>query len=966
MRGKRALWMMCLILMLVFSAAIVNVAGLEHDVAITGLTVSPTVLTRPDVFAYVNVTVENPGTSTETFNVTTFYWGDATSLTDEIGNQTVVDLASEETALLEYTWDTTGLPGDKYWIWAESYLTGDQNTTNDVWDMGDTITIITTKVFVDPSTNVYEPGEYFTVDINIADVTGLNAWEVKLSWDSYILYTDKTMITEGPFLKSAGPTSFTSSVFVQTALMSSVGLTPEVIASGSGTLANVTFHVVQTGKCKLHLSETSLFDVGLASIPHGVEDGVFYTMSPVADFIYYTDAHPPPIPGQQPPAFEPVVGEIITFNATYEPATMTGSYDPDGGTIISYEWNFGDDNIATVTDPFITHVYTAVGDYSVNLTVTDDTDRTDSDQESIKVVIRDIAITSVKAIPTAIRPGQEPFPIITVTIANEGTLAEYFNVTVYYDDNAIWYNQTEGKRAYSLPLEIDPVTKGQASKLDPGENLTVTFTWNTTGVVEDTYTIQANASLVDSYGEFDPGIVEIDIVDNTKTIDVFVTMGAPLADFTFSPEDPMVNETVFFDSSASSDLSPGWIVSYTWDFGDDTIITVDNVTTTVTHSYGSAGTYVVTLNVTDNDGLVATAIKSIKVSVHDIAVTAITVTPTTVKAGENITIYVTVGNEGEFDETFDVTLHYDDTVIGTQTGITLKAGTTTKPALKFTWNTTGLSKGEYTISAEASVLPDETNTANNKLEYYKKVAITVHDIAVTAITVTPTTVKAGENITISVTVTNEGSYNETFSVTLYYDDNVIETRMGISLEAGANVTLTFAWNTTGVPLSTYTISAGASEVPEEIDTVNNAKIYGTMTIEKLSSNISATLSLTTITVGKSVSINGSITPSRSGVDVTIWYKLIGDEAWNNLTTVQTDQNSQYSYTWTPQQTGTYEIKASWPGDSISETAESATQTLTVQEVQPIRWELYAVVGITIVSAAAMIIYFTKIRKPKPA
>ena len=134
---------------------------------------------------------------------------------------------------------------------------------------------IATKIYVDPPKTTAPPGEYLTVDINIADVTGLNAWEVRLWWDSYILYTDKTMITEGPFLKSAGPTSFTSSVFVQTALMSSVGLTPEVIASGSGTLATVKFLVKSEGECPLHLSETSLYDVGLASIPHGLEDGYF-------------------------------------------------------------------------------------------------------------------------------------------------------------------------------------------------------------------------------------------------------------------------------------------------------------------------------------------------------------------------------------------------------------------------------------------------------------------------------------------------------------------------------------------------------------------------------------------------------------------------------------------------------------------------------------------------------------------
>ncbi len=58
-----------------------------------------------------------------------------------------------------------------------------------------------------------------------------------------------------------------------------------------------------------------------------------------------------------------VVGETITFNAT-------GSYDLTGH-VISYTWNFGDENTTTTTELFITHMYTASGNYTVTLTVTD-------------------------------------------------------------------------------------------------------------------------------------------------------------------------------------------------------------------------------------------------------------------------------------------------------------------------------------------------------------------------------------------------------------------------------------------------------------------------------------------------------------------------------------------------------------------------------------------------------------------
>jgi len=55
---------------------------------------------------------------------------------------------------------------------------------------------------------------------------------------------------------------------------------------------------------------------------------------------------------------------------------------------------------------------------------------------------------------------------------------------------------------------------------------------------------------------------------------------------------------------------------------------------------------------------------------------------------------------------------YDNNIIGTQTVTSLAAGNSV--ALVFSWNTTAATLYQnHTISAEASVVPDELNTANN-------------------------------------------------------------------------------------------------------------------------------------------------------------------------------------------------------------------------------------------------------------
>jgi PKD repeat protein len=82
----------------------------------------------------------------------------------------------------------------------------------------------------------------------------------------------------------------------------------------------------------------------------------------------------------------------------------------------------------------------------------------------------------------------------------------------------------------------------------------------------------------------------------------------PVGSFTFDPTAPEVDETVTFDASNSSDLG-GNIVSYEWDFGDQT--TGSGVNST--HAYSSEGIYIVTLIITDNDGIADIATKIITV-----------------------------------------------------------------------------------------------------------------------------------------------------------------------------------------------------------------------------------------------------------------------------------------------------------------------------------------------------------------
>jgi hypothetical protein len=85
----------------------------------------------------------------------------------------------------------------------------------------------------------------------------------------------------------------------------------------------------------------------------------------------------------------------------------------------------------------------------------------------------------------------------------------------------------------------------------------------------------------------------------------------PVAAFTYTPSAPMPEETITFDASTS--YAPGgYIVRYSWNFGDGHIVTTTNPV--ATHSYPADSNYTVELTVTDDHFSAGTAVAVVQVS----------------------------------------------------------------------------------------------------------------------------------------------------------------------------------------------------------------------------------------------------------------------------------------------------------------------------------------------------------------
>jgi len=206
--------------------------------------------------------------------------------------------------------------------------------------------------------------------------------------------------------------------------------------------------------------------------------------------------------------------------------------------------------------------------------------------------------------------------------------------------------------------------------------------------------------------------------------------------------------------------------------------------------------------------------------VNDVAVTNISA-PSMVLEGDLVSVVVSVANQGDFEETFDVTLSdsTDSVEIGSQL-VTLSVTETADVA--FNWDTTGSSLGDHTLLAEADTVAGETDTADNSMTTTVTVSEPSHDVAVVALDA-PAEANEGDLIIITVTVENQGTFSESTTVSLTDEtDNVEIGSQLVPLNIGESTDVSFNWDTNGATISDHDLKAEASTVTGETDTVDNS------------------------------------------------------------------------------------------------------------------------------------------------
>jgi PKD repeat protein len=251
-------------------------------------------------------------------------------------------------------------------------------------------------------------------------------------------------------------------------------------------------------------------------------------------------------------------GQEVTFTASDQIS------DPDGGTITSYDWDFGDGTVLVNGGPSVQHTYSTLGTKPVTLTVTDSAaEKTTSAPQNVEVV--NVPPTAaVSCSPSTVSPG-------VFTCDGSGSS----------DPD----NSSDGNPTAITQYEWDIDGDGFNNGSDPQE---------TFSLAAGDHTIRLRVT--DSDGARDIAQQQVNVAN-----------APPTAAISCSPAQVNAGDPVNCTSTGSSDPAPGSIVSYEWqvDNGPFSQGGPNFSTTTL-----PPGDHRITLRVTDNGGATATATSS--------------------------------------------------------------------------------------------------------------------------------------------------------------------------------------------------------------------------------------------------------------------------------------------------------------------------------------------------------------------
>ena len=583
------------------------------------------------------------------------------------------------------------------------------------------ILTILPQSIIDPSIS---PGSTIIVNASVIDVVNLYTWQVKILYTPTVLNCigasyPSDHVFAGKSMTPVSPTINNGEGYV---IHGASLMGAETPFTGNGTLCQIEFEVLDRGSSDINFSKpygakTFLIDVDWIDIPATVIDGYFDNRfaipePPVAIFDY----SPKP----------PLVDQWVTFNASE-------SYDSDG-TIVSYEWDFGDNE--TASGEIMTHKYTSAGSYQVNLTVIDDDSLSDTEIKEITVYEVQPAKLYIDP-PEIIDPTLLPPAIVTVNVTVDDVVGMYdyefklsYNTEMLTCIGAI-INRVQNQTNFTPTILIadgdgyiwvnvtyhPPATT--ITSTTPLSLVTVYFQVDTLGssILHLYDTELTDYSHQPMSHETEDGFIM------TLIRDVAITHVAPSTNWAYQgwPVDITVtaenfgnisesfNVKVYYDSNLIktlpvTDLAPNDSINLNFNWNTTGVpegnYTIIGEATSVPYEHNTANNIL-------TDGAV-----QIFTAIRDVAIISVASSRSWVFPSMPVNITVIAKNLGEITESFDIIAYYNSNIIDTYAVIDLAPDA--EITIVFTWNTSNLTPcNNYTIIGEATTFPYEYNTTNN-------------------------------------------------------------------------------------------------------------------------------------------------------------------------------------------------------------------------------------------------------------
>ena len=673
-----------------------------------------------------------------------------------------------------------------------------------------------TQVSVSPGSLTGPPGwininDTFTVNLTVSGVTDLVYWQAGMSFNPTVLQCVDFL--EGPFLQTGGNTIWQlGTIDNEAGLITPFGATLAAYegVSGNGTLASMTFKVKDKGISSLILQNVILLDSGYNKIePIILQNGYFELPSivpkpPSAYFYYYP--------------LTPYVNQTATFDAS--------DSTPNGGTITSYEWDFGDSSQGY--GMIINHTYANPGEYNVTLLVTDSENFTDSISKVV-IVLSLLPGASIDAYTQ--RDGKGLNKSSDAFAPDELVI-----ITAYYTYNAV---PVAGKLiAFDLYSPNGAIIMSRVSQTD-NNGLAYTAFLIPLTLVFGTYTLNATTlyagqPVSDSLSFKIGWLVEILEVTPCNRHGVPKTQFAKGEPFYLKVK---LQNIRFYSTKATLVATVLDEVQQPVIFGTNEFILPLNQTILLMNLgtipnqafVGSATAYVNALQRRDGSPYCpeVPAPFMIVPPRPNVAVIGLKAYPLEACVGQSVNVTFSVLNDYNKPQSFNVTVYANSTA--TQIVIITNLGPYVETNFTCIWDTYPFLPGNYLMAAQASTVPGEIDIDDNT--YVDGVVHILprtspwHDVSVKAFT-RKTVVSQEHFDLIDLSIQNQGDYTEVVNASIYANQTIIATLANITLNSGNATSIVLTWNTSGFSKGYYRIVAIAPPVPGETDTADNTFTSG--------------------------------------------------------------------------------------------------------------------------------------------